>query len=75
MDGREVDPEEALDEYPLDKLAAYIEDFDEDVVRSTISIYDMAVVDLNVVAISMLEDGNDYTEITKRAIESGLIED
>ena len=75
IDGEEVDPEEALDEYPLDKLAAYIQDFDEGVVRSTISMYDMAVVDLNVIAISMLEDGRDYTEITKRAIESGLIED
>lgn len=75
IDGEEVDPEEALDEYPLDKLAAYIQDFDEDVVISTISMYDMAAVNLNNIAISMLEDGRDYTEITKRAIESGLIED
>lgn len=74
INGEDVEPEFALEDYSIEELSAYIEDATDDIVRSSITTYELKPIDLDEVSLRLLELGNSFTDVVKSAQDADLIE-
>ena len=65
VDGEEVDPMFALEDYDLEALAPYIKEPDDEIIRRYFSPYSLQsdTIDVNEVALELLQAGHDLSAI------------
>lgn len=74
IDGYEVDPEFALEEYPIDKLDDYIEPADSKLIIQSISDYEVKFENIDEIAVELLNEGNSFEDVVKSAYDISLID-
>ena len=74
VNGEEVDPEEALQDYDISELSEYIKPADSEIISKYVTEYEFNPIDIDSVAVEMLEDGYSFQEIAQSAIKIDLIE-
>lgn len=73
IDGTEVDPEQALDEYETEDLSAYIQDATDDIICASITGYELKFKDIENTAIQILESGVSLKDLIADADELNLV--
>lgn len=73
VNGEEVDPESALEMYGVDACSDYVQDGNEDIISSHITEYEIGDVDIDEIALSLLQSGYHFSTIVLDAEELGLI--
>lgn len=63
IDGEEVEPYEALEEYGVEGIQDYIQDGGDEQIRRYFSTYDLAPIDVDDVADGLFHDGWTFTQI------------
>lgn len=77
INGEMVDPETALDEYDLDDIesAGYVsDDVDDSTIRRYLSKYELATVDIDDIALELLQASHHFDAIVEAAQDLDLIE-
>ena len=65
MDGEDIDPEEALNQYSIMELAAYVMDADAEVVRKHLTEYEISKYDIDDVAEYLIKDEVHFTDMVQ----------
>ena len=74
VNGELVDPEYALDEYSLEELSDYIVPADDEVLKRFVSQYELRPVDLDDIAIELLNAGHSFSTIVQDAADLDLLD-
>lgn len=72
VDGENVDPETALDDYSEDELSDYIEDADDKTIIKSITEYELNFKDVEQLAIELLTQNYAFSELYDAANEIDL---
>lgn len=76
VNGNEVDPEFALEDYSISDLSKYIKEGDDTIINRYVSEYELKDIDLNKVAIDILDGGAvTFTDVVKYAADLDLLDD
>ncbi len=76
IDGEDVDPEELLAQYEIEDIPEYLfKEKDDSVIRSNFSPYELSKkIDLNEIALSLLQSGFKFTSIVDDARDADMID-
>ncbi len=74
VNGELVDPEYALDEYSIEELSDYIVPADAEVLKRFVSQYELRPVDLDDIAIELLNAGHSFSTIVQDAADLDLLD-
>lgn len=76
VNGEMIEPEFALDMFDISALSAYIVDGDDKIIDRYVSEYELKPIDLNDVALDILDGGAvDFTDIVEWANDLDLLDD
>ena len=74
INGEDVEPEFALEDYSVEELSAYIDDADDDIITNSITTYELKPIDLDEVSLRLLELGNSFIDVVKAAQDADIID-
>lgn len=74
VNGKEIDPEDALDTYGVEELEDYIEDADDKIIKRKLTFYELKHMNLDNLAKEMIENNFGFTELVRNAEELGLLD-
>lgn len=75
INGENVDPETALEYYDIEELSGYIENADDDIILHSITTYELSnKLDINELAIQMLNDQYSFLDLVEAAKDADFIE-
>lgn len=74
INGEDVEPEFALEDYSVEELSAYIDDADDDIITNSITTYELKPIDLDEVSLRLLESGNSFKDVVKAAYDADIID-
>lgn len=63
VNGEEIEPEYALEEYSPEELSEYIQDATDTEIKNYFSTYELANIDLNDIAYTIITDGYPFTSM------------
>lgn len=69
VNGEEVEPEYAMEEYYPEDLAEYIQDATDDVIKKHITEYEILLIDIDELAVDLLNDGHTFQELYEAATD------
>lgn len=73
VNGNNIDPETALNEYSLEDLSNYITKADDKIISSKITGYEIQFKDIDTTAIHLIESGISFQDVVQYADELNLI--
>lgn len=74
VNGDEVDPESALEDYNIEELEGYIQDIDVDDLSKYLTYYELDVPDMDGLITNMVKDGYAPTQIIRDAKDMGMLD-
>ena len=75
VDGEQVDPESALEDYDIESLSGYIQDATADIIIHSITEYELSKdIDVEELAIQMLNDQYSFVDLVEAAKDADIIE-
>lgn len=73
IDGYEINPEDALQEYSIEDLQAFIQPADDEIMKRYVSSYEFKTPDMDEVALELLTAGHSFYQIVEDANELDLM--